>query len=119
MIVRITSVVAACLLTSACQTASGRAPAHLQTADEATLSRVKAVLSKAVGRAQIKLGPEDLTESSTVSVLPPPLGEHETHSTAMPTVFDLVTNGGDCYLIARESGRSYRLDGVDCEAVEG
>lgn len=107
------------LSAGACQTASTQEPATLNAGDEATLSRIKATLSEAVGRAQIKLGPEDLATSTTISVLPPPLGPNETHSTAMPTVFDIVTNGKSCFAIRRETGNSYRLDGVSCTAVSG
>ncbi len=103
--------------TAACQTAGPPVPAMLESADDMTLARIKAVLAEAVGRADIRLGPEDLTSMSSVSVLPPRPGPHETHSTAMPTVFDLVTNGKTCMLVRRESGKSYRLDDVACRAA--
>ena len=105
---------ASLLLVCACQTASSRVPATLENTDESTLSRVKAILADAVGRAQIHLGPEDLSTSTTLSVLPPAPGPQETHSTALPSVFDLVTNGEDCFLVSRNSQESYRLKGIGC-----
>ena len=108
----------ASLLTGACQTSGATRPATLETADEATLARVKAVAAEAVGRAQIRLGEGDLTETSTLTVLPPPLGPNETSSPAMPAVFDIVTNGEDCFLVSQSTGQSYALDGVGCVAAE-
>lgn len=104
------------LCLSSCQTAGARTPAILENTDETTLSRVKSVLSDAVGRAQIRLGPEDLSTSSTLTVLPPRLGPNETHSVAMPVVFDLMTNGRSCFAVRRDTGADYRLDGVTCKA---
>ena len=101
--------------TAACQTGSGRVPATLVNPDEATLSNVKQVLSEALDRAQIRLGPGDLANTTTLSVLPPPLGEHETNSPARPSLFDILTNGKDCYLVSQDTGDSYRLDGISCQ----
>lgn len=109
----------AALALSACQTGTAMTPAMLETADESTLARIKAVLAEAVGRAYVQLGESDLTTGSTVTVLPPPLGPNETHSPAMPAVFELVTNGSDCFLVRQKTGESYALDGVSCVAVEG
>ena len=109
----------ASLLTGACQTSGATRPATLETADEATLARVKAVAAEAVGRAQIRLGAGDLTETSTLTVLPPPLGPNETASPAMPTVFDIVTHGSDCLLVNRSTGEQFMIEGVSCVAVEG
>lgn len=106
------------LLLSACQTSSVREPATLVSADEMTLARIKEVLAGAVGRADIHLGAGDLTASSTITVLPPPPGPNETNSPAMPVSFDLETNGRDCFLVQRDSGKSYRLHDVPCEAAD-
>lgn len=107
------------LFAAACQTGTAMTPATLEDADDATLARVKETLSTAMGRANIKLADGDLTERTSVSVLPPPLGPNETNSPAMPTVFDIATNGSDCFLIHRETGERYRLEDVSCVAVEG
>ncbi|WP_300380184.1 hypothetical protein [Henriciella sp.] len=103
--------------TAACQTGGERVPATLTSPDEATLASVKEVLSDALGRARIRLGPEDLTASTSLSVLPPPLGPNETRSPAVPTHFDIVTNGSACFLVRQETGESYRLDGISCQPV--
>lgn len=117
--VSLSAAVLASLLTGACQTNAATRPATLESADESTLARVKAAAAQAVGRAQIRLGQEDLTETSTLTVLPPPLGPNETASPAMPTVFDIVTHGSDCLLVNRATGEQFRIDGVSCVAVEG
>ena len=116
--VSLSAAVLASLLTGACQTSASTRPATLETADEATLARVKAVATNAVGRARIKLGEGDLTKTSTLVVLPPPLGPNETASPAMPTVFDIVTHGRDCLLVNRSTGEQFKIKGVSCVAVE-
>ena len=107
------------LFAAACQTGSAMTPATLRDADDTSLARLKETLSEAMGRASIKLAGGDLTERTSVSVLPPPLGPNETNSPAMPEVFDILTNGTDCFVTRRETGETYKLDGVSCVAVEG
>ncbi|MFN4024768.1 MAG: hypothetical protein ACK4MQ_08045 [Hyphomonas sp.] len=103
---------------SACQTAPAAEPALLVEATPEAMTIVAETLASAVDRARIELGPGDLTRDPAISVLPPPLGEHETHSPAMPVMFDLVIQDGDCFLQAREDGALYPLPGVACRAVE-
>lgn len=105
------------LAPAACQTGGERVPATLENPDEATLADVKEVLSEALERTRIRLGPEDLGTSTSLSVLPPPLGPNETRSPAVPTHFDIVTNGSACFLVRQETGKSYRLDGISCQPV--
>lgn len=106
------------LFVSACQTGTTMTPATLESADDADMAVVKAVLSEAVGRATIELGAADYSTATSVTVLPPPLGPNETSSPAMPAVFDIVTNGEDCFLVSQSTGQSYALDGVGCVAAE-
>ena len=93
-------------------------PARLSSTDTATLSSLKAALSIALKRANIELAPIDLDTSSVVSVLPPPLAPHETHSLAMPITFDLVLRSDGCYAVRQDDETDAFLDGVDCVAVE-
>ncbi|WP_143435447.1 hypothetical protein [Henriciella aquimarina] len=103
------------IATGACQTATGREAAVLENVDETTLSRVKAVLADAVDRPRIRLGPEDLSSSTTISVMPALPGKKTRHSSALPAVFDILTNGNSCFAVRRESGESYRLRDIACK----
>ncbi len=106
------------LFLTACQTAQqGAQPAVLISQDEMSMAALKATLSEAMGRASIELGAGDLTEVSTVAVLPPPLGPHEMNSPAMPELFDLMMQDGNCLLIHRKTGNTHPLDGVACRTV--
>lgn len=102
---------------SACQTAPAAEPALLVEASPETMAVVTETLASAVDRARIELGPGDLTKDPAISVLPPPLGEHESHSPAMPAMFDLVVREGDCFLQARKDGALYPLPGIACRPV--
>lgn len=93
--------------------------AVLDSADAETVETLKAALADAVGRANIELGPGDLTQSSTISVLPPPLGEFETHSLAKPTLFDLSKKGKTCLLTRQDTGDVFALEGVSCRIPGG
>ncbi|MEO1135165.1 MAG: hypothetical protein AAFW68_00980 [Pseudomonadota bacterium] len=110
----------AAALIGGCQTTGASQPrerditAVLQSDDPQNIAALKAVLAQAVGRARIELGPGDLTQTSTISVLPPPLGPNETRSPARPTQFDLVIDRGQCFVIRREDGARFAAEGVGC-----
>ncbi len=99
---------------SGCQTQDTVYPAVLHSTDEASMAKLRAALAEAMGRARVEIGPGDLTQSSTVSVLPPPLGPNETHSTATPTQFDIVMRGDACFLQRRDTEQIYPLDTQLC-----
>ena len=105
-------------LLGACKTTDPQVPALLTAPNAEIMDEIKTVLAAAMDRASVELGPVDLTQSSVLSVLPPRLGEHETHSLATPTQFDLVKQGEACFLIRRDTGDAYALDGVACRGVE-
>lgn len=116
---RHTALALAALLTlSACTTASASEPARLESPDERSISRLKAVLAEAVGRENIRLGAGDLAMDTSVVVLPPPSGPLETHRTAIPIPFDIVMEASQCFVIRRATGERYKLNGVDCVAAE-
>lgn len=106
----------AVLATSACQLAAqpNPKPAVLVKADAATMDRLKAALAKAMGRAQVELGPGDPTKSSEVSVLPRPPGPLEGSSPARPTIFRLELEGSACFVTRTDTGARENLDGVEC-----
>jgi hypothetical protein len=106
------------VLTSAgCVSQNLRMPARLDRVDAPTLERVRAVLANAVGRPQVELGPEDLAISSTISVLPRPLGPHDTRSPELPKIFDIKIIEGQCQLVAQSDGKMYPLEGVGCKPI--
>lgn len=98
----------------ACQSTFAETPAVLVSADAETIGRLKAALAVEMGDASIELGPGDLTQTSIVSVLPPPPGPREGNSPAMPTRFDLVLRGDACFARRRDSGADVALPGVAC-----
>jgi hypothetical protein len=85
--------------------------------DGQTRAAVTAVLAKALRRAHVELGAGVSAQTQTVSVLPPPLGPYETHSTAMPVLFDIVKAGGRCRAVRRDTQAVYDLSGIACTPV--
>jgi hypothetical protein len=98
----------------ACQTMPADGPALLSMGDRASLDALRSGLASALGRPHVTLGADDPTTASAVSVLPPPLGQYETRSLAMPTVFDLAFRDGACVAIQRDTGTVHQLPGVSC-----
>jgi hypothetical protein len=109
----LSALVFAMFITS-CATQQPQMAASLVMADAATANNVREVLAQAVGRTNIQLGPEDLATSTTISVLPLPLTNHDGRSLAMPTLFDIVVEGSQCLLVAREGGQRYPLTRSIC-----
>ena len=110
---------------SACQMTNGETdpnaaerPARLANLEVENVSALKAALSASVGRTNIELAPIEQDTSTTVSVLPAPLGAHETHSVAMPTVFHLVLKADKCFAVKQDDDTEVLLDGVTCQPVE-
>ncbi len=100
---------------AACQSAPQ--PATLADASPETIAAVTGVLAAAVDRAQIQLGPGDLTKDSVISVLPPRPGPLEGNSPVLPTIFDIVLVDGVCHVQERSSGELYPLTGIACSPV--
>ncbi|MFP1131605.1 hypothetical protein [Asticcacaulis sp. W401b] len=102
-----------------CQTmAAGKAvPASVDLSDPQTVSRLKAALAPVIGRANIEFGPSAAAQTTLLGVLPPPLGPLETHSTAVPTVFDVVLKDGKCLAVRHDTGVETELKGVTCRPV--
>ena len=108
---------ASAALAGACQSVSAGTPATLAAADEETVAQIKAVLAHAMDQTKIEIGAEDLTATSVISVLPPPLSEHEDRSPATPTQFDLVIKNGACYAVRRDTGEAYELKNISCQPL--
>ena len=104
----VTASVGSCASTATYQTA------RLTTPSEATLAAVRAALRTALGRPQLELGVGNYRTATSISVLPPPLSPLETRSVAMPTVFNIVSDGTSCQLVNSTSGEIVLLNGVSC-----
>lgn len=108
---------AAAVLLSGCATTAADRKAALANADPDTMAALTAGLARAMGRAQVTLGPGDLTVMSEVAVLPPPPGPLETRSLAEPTVFTLMLRDGGCVAVRQDTLEAYPLPGVRCRAA--
>ena len=102
----------------ACQTQADMTPAMLTTDDAASIASLKTALGEAMGRANIQIAEADLTTATHVSVLPPPPGEFETHSVAMPVAFDIVLDDGVCTLVRRDTGERHAAPGLACRPAK-
>lgn len=102
---------------SACQTAAMPEPAVLNSTDQDSISKLKAVLAAEMGVAKIELGAVDLATQSTVSVLPPRLSGLETRSLAVPTQFDLFLKDGDCYIVRQGAEQLIAVPELECRKV--
>lgn len=102
------------LALSACQTVAGSRSASVDLGDPATRQALENALGRAIGRARVALGPSQSDIASTVTVLPPPPGPHETRSMALPVHFDIVVDNGRCLAVRRDTKDVYELPGVDC-----
>ncbi len=102
----------------ACQTHADMTPATLSTTDDSNIAILKSALGEAMGRASIQIAETDLTTATHVSVLPPPPGEFETHSVAMPVAFDIVLDDGVCTLVRRDTGKHHAAPGLACRPAK-
>ena len=103
------------LVLGACQHTVTTSPATLADSSADTLSALKSALGGAINRANIELGVGDMTETSTVTVLPPRLTEHETRSPATPIVFDLFVKNGACIAVQQGTDMEVPLPDVPCK----
>lgn len=101
----------------ACVSQSQQTPATLTQMDDANVAALKSALADAMGRANFKLGANGDVPATQVTVLPPPRGEYEMNSPALPTHFDIVTNGTECWLIQQDTGEAFPAPGVRCKTL--
>lgn len=106
------------LALSACQTLAASQTATVNLRDPATASAVQVALAKAMNRAYVALSVAD-GDTSTITVLPPPLGPYEDRSTALPVHFDIVIDNGKCLAVRQDTGQAYPLRGVKCTPAGG
>ena len=102
------------LAVTACYHSGALHPAVLSDGSDTNISALKAHLTDEMGSVNINIGASDPTESFRFSVLPPPLGEHETRSPASPTQFELFVHNGACFARREDTETLIPLDGVSC-----
>ena len=114
----VSTAAATCLIfVCACQSHQEAVPAALSYADDETMGALRGTLADALGRANVEIGPGDLTATSQIAVLPPPLGPGEDRSPATPVYFDLKTANGDCFVVRQDSGETFALKEVRCRRL--
>ena len=105
------------LTLGACQHNAEPVPAVLADASTETLQAVKTEMAAALGKASVTLGAGDLTQNSTLVIAPPPLGPHETRSTAVPIRYTLQMHGEICYAVREETDEMIELTNVPCRPL--
>lgn len=103
------------LLLAACQTHAGMEPATFEQTDAETVDTLRTHLVRAMGKANVDIMATDLTQETSVSVRPPPPGPHETHSLAMPIIFDVMTDNTACILVRRDTGERVTIPELRCQ----
>lgn len=108
---------------SACHTTAHAdpVPAILANADDASMRALKSTLAKAMNKSKIELGASDPTQSPNISVLPKsvvglPGGDYANQ--ALPTQFDLMMDGRNCYVVKRGTETKIKVDGIVCKPFE-
>jgi hypothetical protein len=101
----------------ACSSVASPSPARLADPSAATLARVTSALRTALGRPQLELGAVDYRTATAIAVLPTPVSSRETRSLAVPSLYNIMTDGTKCHLVGATDGKVIALDGVRCIAV--
>lgn len=107
-----------------CQTtaATTPSPAVLSKADTASLGAVKSAIETAMSRKNINFGAVDWAGSSTISILParssgPNGSPFNQQQFELPTLFDLMMDGNNCYLLQQGKDVKIPLSGVACQPL--
>jgi len=92
-------------------------PAVLADASPETISRLQDALASALGQARVTLGAGDVTAVPEVAVLPPAVTPLEGNSPAMPIMFDILLQDGDCHVRRRGTQELVLIRDVACNPV--
>jgi hypothetical protein len=92
-------------------------PARLASATPESRAELRAVLEQALGEREILLAEDALTRSSALT-LEGRAGALTGRDLGLPERFDLVLNGGRCFLVHARTGRRFALERADCVAAE-
>jgi hypothetical protein len=110
-------VVTMAIMLLACSTNTKDVPALIAAEDEATHQAIITALKEVLGTQDIALGPNAREPTESIVALPAPLSPTETHSVAMPEVFDAVFRGNNCYLVRRSTNFAFKIEKALCTRV--
>ena len=103
---------------AACQSQTPTSvPATLSDASAETLDSLRLQIAELLGQDRVRFGSDDLTTTSTITVVPPPLGPLETHSTAVPIRLDLILEGETCFAVRRDTQERTALRDISCRPL--
>jgi len=94
-------------------------PALIERATADSQAELRQVIEAALGRADFQLAPDALTRS-TILALEQGGGAPDAargRLLDMPERFELVINGGRCFLIRTGTGERFELERTDCVAA--
>jgi len=102
---------------AACQTvaASPPSPAVLASADAQTMKTLTKTLARAMGKSNVTLGAGSPDQNSVISVLPP--RSLSGIDPSLPTRFDIMMEGRNCYVVKRKTGEKYPLENIACRPI--
>lgn len=115
--VQLLGAMAAILGMGACATAAPFTSGRLANSSETTITSVRNALRAATGKPQLQLGVSNYATSTTIIALPSPSSPIETRNVAMPTTYNIMTNGVQCQLVNATSGQVIKLSGIACVKV--
>lgn len=121
---RLIILTAGCFL-SACESLppeSKAQPARLVKADDASLYIVKTAIETAMKRKNIVFGATNWDATSVISVLPvksfsPNGAPFNQQVFEVPTLFELMIRGENCYLMQKDADLIIPLSGVGCQPL--
>lgn len=121
---RIALLLGSAMSLAGCHTVAGDGlrPAVLVADGPAARAEITRTLLAVTRDGRVSFGESDLTRAPLIVVQPPPPAPFEGNSPAMPTYFELVTDGSACFLRRRADGSGptteprqlHRLEGVRC-----
>lgn len=77
---------------------------------------LKEALAEAMGVGVVNLGPDNPSQGSRFSILPPPASIYDGRNPAVPILMDLILKGSDCYAIRQDTKKEYYLKDIHCIA---
>ena len=92
-------------------------PAELKDVSPETRAALLAALGAALGRQNVSFGPGLEAGAHRVTVLPPPLGPHETRSPSLPEQFELTLLADQCQAVRISTGAVIALPNVACHPI--
>jgi hypothetical protein len=105
--------------------ASSDRPALIARPTPESNAEIRAVLERAIGPREIRIAPDAFTASSILALEPgadsvsaDPSGAARGRLLGLPERFELVLNGGRCYLIRSSTRDRFALERTDCVPAE-